>query len=104
MKQQHTPGPWAVVGEGTIKSGDLSIGEAYIYDENDYDYNPKSDDVRKKLPWMANARLMAASAELFEKLEELYNAYFVMEQPRLYKALAEAKKLIAKIEGDESNT
>ena len=101
MKDKHTQGPWAVVGGGTIKSGDLSIGEAYIYDENDYDYNPKSDDVRKKLPWMANARLMAAAPELLEALKELYNASLVMEQPRFYKALSEAKKLIAKIEGDE---
>jgi hypothetical protein len=50
---------------------------------------------------LANARLMAAAPELLEILEELYNDALVMEQPRFYKALSEAKKLIAKIEGDE---
>jgi hypothetical protein len=48
--------------------------------------------------------LMAAAPELLEALKELYNASLVMEQPRFYKALAEAKKVIEKIEGDESNT
>lgn len=42
--------------------------------------------------------------ELLEALKELYNAYFMMEQPRLYKALAEAKKIIETLENDESNT
>ncbi len=39
--------------------------------------------------------------EVLEALKELYNAYFMMEQPRLYKALAEAKKLIDRHKDDE---
>ena len=90
---KHTPGPWHHDEYGHICAGPQIIGIAYQFELDDSDYD--------ELPCIPNARLMAASAELFEKLEELYNAYFVMEQPRLYKALAEAKKLIAKIEGDE---
>ena len=91
MKQQHTPGPWKVDGTYIYEVGqDKIIAEVETYNNGE-------------LPYEANARLMAAAPELFEKLEELYNAVFVMEQPRLYKALAEAKKLIEKIEGDESN-
>lgn len=100
MKDKHTPGPWAVVGGGTIKSGDLSIGEAYIYDENDYDYNPKSNDVRKKLPWMANARLMAAAPELLDMVERL-SASLTRTNGADQRLYLDAKKLIAKIEGDE---
>ena len=89
MKDKHTPGPWNVSEAGSIEFADGYIGEAY-----DFNGTTKTD-----LPMMANARLMAAAPELFDVLEELYNASLVMERPRFYKALAEAKKLIAKIEG-----
>jgi hypothetical protein len=88
---KHTPGPWNVSECGSIEFADGFLGEAY-----DFNGTTKTD-----LPMMANARLMAAAPELLEALKELYNASLVMEQPRFYKALAEAKKVIAKIEGDE---
>ena len=91
---KHTTGPWEVTGDGyIIESEKCQVGEVYFYSYEDGE--------RVDIPYRANARLMAAAPELFEVLEELYNASLVMEQPRLYKALAEAKKLIAKIEGDE---
>ena len=93
---KHTPGPWHYDEYGHICAGPQIIGIAYQFELDDSDYD--------ELPCIPNARLMAAAPELFEVLEELYNASLVMERPRLYKALAEAKKLIAKIEGDESNT
>jgi hypothetical protein len=90
---KHTPGPWHVKRDNGIYAKDRYIGlslEGHLYGSD--------------LPCETNARLMAAAPELLEALKELYNASLVMEQPRFYKALAEAKKLIAKIEGNESNT
>lgn len=101
---KHTSGPWTALGDGTIKSGDISIGEAYMYDENDYDYNPKSDDRRKKLPWMANACLMAEAPEMYDALRDLYNASVLQGiafDMALQKAIIVYEELTAKIEGDE---
>ena len=81
---------------GHICAGPQIIGKAYQFELDDSDYD--------ELPCIPNARLMAAAPELLEALEELYNAYLVMEQPRLYKALAEAKRLIVTLKDDESNT
>ena len=94
MKDKHTPGPWRYNEYGHICSGIKFIGIAC---HREYD----NGIVVNEFPYLANARLMAAAPELLEALKELYNASLVMERPRLYKALAEAKKLTAKIEGDE---
>ena len=94
MKDKHTPGPWTANPHNDLISDKDGNILAYLR-------CTKTTSVGNGwLPMEANARLVAAAPELFEALEELYNAYLVMEQPRLYKALAEAKKLIAKIEGD----
>ena len=90
---KHTPGPWTTYDGYIIESEKCQVGEVYFYS---YEEGERID-----IPYRANARLMAAAPELLEALKELYNASLVMEQPRFYKALSEAKKLIAKIESDE---
>ena len=93
MKNKHTPGPWHHDKYGHICAGPQIIGIAYQFELDDSDYD--------ELPCIPNARLMVTAPELLDALKELYNASLVMQRPQLYKALSEAKKLIARIEGDE---
>ena len=96
MKDKHTPGPW-IVAEDQVGDDDGNvIADVTRYNE----WNTTEGIVTKEMPWEANAHLIAAAPELLEALKELYNASLVMERPRFYKALAEAKKLTAKIEGN----
>jgi hypothetical protein len=96
---KHTPGPWKANNKDEIRNDDNDL----IATAWDIHVKREEDGLITLLPnnSKANARLMAAAPELLEALKELYNASLVMEQPRFYKALAEAKKVIAKIEGDE---
>ena len=92
----HTPGPW-IVAEDQVGDDDGNvIADVTLYNE----WNTTEGIVTKEMPWEANARLIAAAPEMYDALRDLYNASLVMERPRFYKALAEAKKLIAKIEGN----
>jgi hypothetical protein len=96
---KHTPGPWTADQYGGIEDA-RGMTVAVCVQGEQWQTADGGIDV-EEFPYEANARLMAAAPELLEALKELYNASLVMEQPRFYKALAEAKKVIAKIEGDE---
>ena len=92
MKDKHTQGPWHVEQSGSIYAKDEFIGIAL-------DGKPWG----KALPQEANARLIAAAPELLNALRLLmeFSSGIGSHYSIAYNI---AEKLIAKIEGDESNT
>ena len=107
MKDKHTPGPWTIDEFGYINAGGQQIADVHVYDSsNCMDCGQcEGHSVRNepKLPYQANARLMAAAPELLEALRLLME--FSSGIGSHYSiAYSIAEKLIAKIEGDESNT
>lgn len=100
MKDTHTPGPWHVKNGNSIYASNRYIGlsmSGHLYGND--------------LPKEANARLMAASTEMYELMPKLvemlgYMAY-ILDQSGSYDT-SEARSLAdewidirTKIEGDE---
>jgi len=71
MKTQHTPGPWCLCNDFTLKTVD--IDESYywtrIYSESDADIAPARAYGETIVEAKANARLIAAAPELLEAME-----------------------------------
>ena len=100
MKDKHTPGPWHVERDNGIYAKDQYIGlslKGFTYD--------------KGLPYKANAKLMAASPEMYELIPKLINLLgswaYIIDQVGAYDTSESwdlADKWIdirLKIEGDE---
>ena len=84
---KHTPGPWHHDEYGHICAGPQIIGIAYQFELDDSDYD--------ELPCIPNARLMAASAELFEILDALLgfdSAASYRARTRGYQLIKELKR------------
>ena len=87
MKKEYTNGPWHHDEYGHICAGPQIIGIAYQFELDDSDYD--------ELPCIPNARLMAASAELFEILDALLgfdSAASYRARTRGYQLIKELKK------------
>ena len=89
MKTQHTHGPWQVKRGNGIYAGNSYL--SLVLTENQHDGD---------LPYEANARLMAAAPELLEMVKRL-SASLTRTNDEDQRLFLDAKKLIAKIEGDE---
>lgn len=103
MNTKHTPGPWHHDEYGHICAKNQIIGSSYQFELDDSDHD--------ELPCLENARLMAASTEMYELMPKLvemlgYMAY-ILDQSGSYDT-SEARSLAdewidirTKIEGDE---
>jgi hypothetical protein len=91
---QHTPGPWKVDEFGYINASGQQIADVHVYDSKDcMDCGQcERHSVRNepKLPYQANARLMAAAPEMYDVLKSIY--------PMIGQ---KGRAIIDKIEGDE---
>lgn len=96
MKQQHTHGPWKVNEHSEVTFKDGRICDVDYYNVG------RGEKGRYQLPHEANARLIAAAPELLEALKVIIGKEITDHE--LFVAIQNASKLIAKIEGDESNT
>lgn len=115
MKQEHTPGPWAADEFGYIKADSQQIADVYVYDSNNCmdcgQCECHSARNEPKLPYKANAKLMAAAPEMKEELKEcrkiLKHLTFYYENAlgeriqTLESRLVNIELLLTKIEGDE---
>ncbi len=95
---KHTPGPWHHDEYGHICAGPQIIGIAYQFELDDSDYD--------ELPCIPNARLMAAAPELLEFVRYVAKGIPVWDDPCSLEESVDhleerAKRLVAKIEGDE---
>ena len=104
MKDKHTPGPWTTDEFGYINAGGQQIADVHVYDSSNCmdcgQCEGHSARNEPKLPYEANARLMAAAPELLEVLELLL-LYSRGEGMGYDETYHRAEKLIAKIEADE---
>lgn len=89
----HTPGPWIVVDDEIIDADDNTIAHINAFTQ----WNTTSGMATEKLPWKANAELIALSPDLADALRELYEAGLTMDSIPYYKALKKAKTLIDKL-------
>jgi hypothetical protein len=95
---KHTPGPWHHDEYGHICAGPQIIGIAYQFELDDSDYD--------ELLCIPNARLMAAAPELLEFVRYVAKGIPVWDDPCSLEESVDhleerAKRLVAKIEGDE---
>ena len=99
MKDKHTPGPWIVAEDQVGDDDGNTIADVTLFNE----WNTTEGIVTKEMPWEANARLIAAAPELLEILEESV-WYIDFGDSGAIEWHEQMEKLIAKIEGNESNT
>ena len=79
---KHTPGPWKAYDEFIYDDNSKTIAEVRTYQSGE-------------MPWQANARLMAASPELFEILDALLgfdSAASYRARTRGYQLIQELKR------------
>ena len=100
MKTKHTPGPWTADEFGYINAGGQQIADVYVYDSSDCmgcgQCENHSARNEPKLPYKANARLIAAAPELLYALQELFEG-LVMEGVAYHRVMKKAKTLIDKL-------
>ena len=85
MTTNYSPGPWRVVGYGTIAAGQSSIAET-----------------AQAVNGSANARLIAAAPDghkLAEHIDAMANDAYLVGHPEWAEIVDEARELIAKVEG-----
>lgn len=105
MKTQHTPGPWEIAEDRFIRNIEgQTIAEVQEWHQFVTQCKDGTLDIDKEeMPWKANARLIAAAPELLEILKESV-WYIDFGDSGAIEWHEQMEKLIAKIEGDESNT
>lgn len=103
MKDKHTHGPWKVNEHSEVTFKDGRICDVDYYNVG------RGEKGRYQLPHEANARLIAAAPELLEFVEGVAEGLNTGGNPGYLEDAVEfleerAQRIIAKIEGDESNT
>lgn len=92
---KHTLGPWRATKDGYVKSGNITVGDAY---HNSYDSRGSKIGT---LPYEANARLMAAAPEMLRLIQRLTSPYMAEPQYRM-DAFIDANEIVKQItQGDE---
>jgi hypothetical protein len=89
----YTPGPWMVVEDQVGDDDGNVIADVTQFNQ----WNTTEGMVTEHMPWEANAKLIAAAPELLDALRVLYEACLAMETVPFYKALRNARDLIAKL-------
>lgn len=113
-KQQHTPGPWEVIGQHVFtKLGATNAHGSKAHDRDGWNIatiNPwactNQDGEDEDMPvseTMANASLIAAAPELLEALEMIVaeaDSYTARTGKPVYNWLDQARSAIAKARGE----
>lgn len=91
-KQQHTPGPWSIVGNEhahTVVSSAIVVADVFCPDDNTV--SPESENEA-----LANAHLIAAAPCLLDALERFAKGDYGAESVRITRAA------LAKARGEQS--
>ena len=105
MEHKHTPGPWTADEFGYINAGGQQIADVHVYDSSNCmdcgQCEKHSARNEPKLPYEANARLMAAAPELLEILDALLGFDSVLSYRARRRGYELIKELKARILRDE---
>lgn len=94
---KHTPGPWIFDGREVVDSHDNTI--ALVNSLNQW--NTTEGIVEEKMPWEANARLIAAAPEMLRLIQRLTSPYMAEPEYRM-DAFIDANEIVKQItQGDD---
>ena len=97
VRGKHTPGPWKAIGDKIYSADQRPVAHVYAL------VHPDHLNIMQSIP---NARLMAAAPELLEFVQYVAKGIPVWDDPCSLEESVDhleerAKRLVAKIEGDE---
>lgn len=104
VRGKHTPGPWAADEFGYINADGQQIADVHVYDSKDCmdcgQCEGHSARNEPKLPYLANARLMAAAPEMLRLIQRLTSPHMAEMEYRM-EAFIDAAELINQLNSDD---